>query len=426
MKRKIDLMIKKSIFRKSTSTNSFKYHNKFLSTHNYSESLINNNTDRKQNANILNYLNTPFILNKKSLISITGKDAKSYLQGLTTNNINKLTQDSNYLNTVFLNNKGKTLFDCNVILVNKVDDPNSNILSNEEILLEIDSDKESELISHLKAFKIRKKVNVNLVRDKEIYTYLSNSIFANNSNTSNKINDDDNINESIKFLSDKGISYYEKRTDPLYLKRFIINKASYNDNIKSNSIKLINNDSEYIESKKDNILNDLEEYHDIFLQSNGIYSSQYYSNNFPYLCNYDLFNSIDYKKGCYLGQELTQRTHFTGVIRRRMFPFYLSVKSGKNNIYSNTINTSSDVRNHFANIISNRNHCLDSDIIEKLKLEENIFSEKEEKIGKLIMFNEQYLYGIGIFTVDKLTESSRISFLGNDITVVNLIKKCAH
>jgi tRNA-modifying protein YgfZ len=33
-------------------------------------------------------------------------------------------------------------------------------------------------------------------------------------------------------------------------------------------------------------------------------------------------NGISYSKGCYLGQELTARTHFTGMTRKRIFPIY--------------------------------------------------------------------------------------------------------
>lgn len=46
----------------------------------------------------------------------------------------------------------------------------------------------------------------------------------------------------------------------------------------------------------------------------------------PLNCNYHLLNSISFNKGCYLGQELTQRTFFTGVIRKRILPFILSDK----------------------------------------------------------------------------------------------------
>lgn len=39
--------------------------------------------------------------------------------------------------------------------------------------------------------------------------------------------------------------------------------------------------------------------------------------------NIDLMSGIDFRKGCYVGQELTIRTHHTGVIRKRILPVML-------------------------------------------------------------------------------------------------------
>ncbi len=43
----------------------------------------------------------------------------------------------------------------------------------------------------------------------------------------------------------------------------------------------------------------------------------------PSECNLDLLHGINFAKGCYLGQELTARTQFKGVVRKRLFPFFL-------------------------------------------------------------------------------------------------------
>ncbi|KAJ1617892.1 hypothetical protein T492DRAFT_1096619 [Pavlovales sp. CCMP2436] len=40
----------------------------------------------------------------------------------------------------------------------------------------------------------------------------------------------------------------------------------------------------------------------------------------PAEANLDIHRAISFKKGCYLGQELTARTHFTGVVRKRILP----------------------------------------------------------------------------------------------------------
>jgi len=36
--------------------------------------------------------------------------------------------------------------------------------------------------------------------------------------------------------------------------------------------------------------------------------------------NLDLLNGVDFHKGCYVGQELTARTHFRGKVRYRLYP----------------------------------------------------------------------------------------------------------
>lgn len=40
----------------------------------------------------------------------------------------------------------------------------------------------------------------------------------------------------------------------------------------------------------------------------------------PFEGNFDLTNGIDFRKGCYLGQELITRTRHVGVVRKRLFP----------------------------------------------------------------------------------------------------------
>lgn len=43
----------------------------------------------------------------------------------------------------------------------------------------------------------------------------------------------------------------------------------------------------------------------------------------PLEANIDLMNGVDYRKGCYVGQELTARTHHKGVVRKRGMVFRL-------------------------------------------------------------------------------------------------------
>jgi folate-binding protein YgfZ len=48
----------------------------------------------------------------------------------------------------------------------------------------------------------------------------------------------------------------------------------------------------------------------------------------PLECNLTLLRGVAFDKGCYLGQELVARTHFRGLVRKRVLPFVLRDSSG--------------------------------------------------------------------------------------------------
>lgn len=55
-------------------------------------------------------------------------------------------------------------------------------------------------------------------------------------------------------------------------------------------------------------------------------SSHELGNQFPLNCHLHHLNGVSFDKGCYIGQELTQRTFHTGVLRRMALPFALCSK----------------------------------------------------------------------------------------------------
>ena len=52
-------------------------------------------------------------------------------------------------------------------------------------------------------------------------------------------------------------------------------------------------------------------------------SSSEMGGQFPLNMNLHLLEGVSFDKGCYIGQELTQRTFHTGVIRKVALPFAL-------------------------------------------------------------------------------------------------------
>ena len=69
------------------------------------------------------------------------------------------------------------------------------------------------------------------------------------------------------------------------------------------------------------ILTDTQQYN-ISRMINGLCEgSVELGNQFPLNMHLEALKGVSFEKGCYLGQELTQRTHFTGVIRKIALPF---------------------------------------------------------------------------------------------------------
>ena len=56
---------------------------------------------------------------------------------------------------------------------------------------------------------------------------------------------------------------------------------------------------------------------------NGLSEGPECSGKIPLEYNFDLLHSIDFNKGCYVGQELTARTKHQGLVRKRVVPFVL-------------------------------------------------------------------------------------------------------
>ena len=89
----------------------------------------------------------------QSFIEISGKDTKTFLQGLCTNDILKI-QSNISLPTLFLNTKGRIVADC--IIYNRTETPDS-------LLIEVHPKLQANLLNHLKLYKLRSKVALTLI-----------------------------------------------------------------------------------------------------------------------------------------------------------------------------------------------------------------------------------------------------------------------
>ena len=230
------------------------------------------------------------ILENRGLISIAGDDAKEYLQNIITNDINKVTK----INSIFaalLSPQGKYLFDFFVIK------------DDEGYLLDCDGNSVKELVVNLSKYKIKSKV--------EIKNLSSNYVVG--------VMNFDNFKIIQKELK-KEETTLEYRESPIFLDprdndlgaRIISPLEKLYLTIKKLNLKIVENNS-YI--KKAFLKG-------IPVEGLGNLKEQL----FGLEINFEKLNAIDFKKGCYVGQENTARMKLKNKIRRQL----MSIKTDKN------------------------------------------------------------------------------------------------
>ena len=113
------------------------------------------------------------LLKDRGLISISGKDAKSFLQNIVTNDVEKVS----FTNTIFsalFSPQGKYLFEFFLIQ------------SNEGFLLDCSNKFTSEIIDYLSKYKLRSKVEIKDLSSKYVVGIISLDKFAEIQSNKNK------------------------------------------------------------------------------------------------------------------------------------------------------------------------------------------------------------------------------------------------
>merc|ERR1719446_1207279 len=97
-------------------------------------------------------------------------------------------------------------------------------------------------------------------------------------------------------------------------------------------------------------------------------------------------NAVSFTKGCYIGQELTQRTYYTGVIRRIALPFAIITSNAEKAILN--VN---DFDPHGG---------IDRDFDGFSLKGEVILDDKGKKLGKVLA--SQFNVGVAMIDLNKL------------------------
>ena len=233
-------------------------------------------------------------LGHRALISLHGQDAPKFLQGLVTANIRPGSRSALY--AAFLNAQGKVLSDA-FIYPTLGSDWHKQANGDEQpgYLVEVDRQHGEALLGQLKKHKLRSKFKLTLLDESELQVWST-------------WREDDRWTPHKKGGAEDGQICVTDSRAPGMGQRLLLPASSSTNQDWDSTIEVPQS------------VYDARRYIKGVPEGQGEIPRE---ESLPMNCNMDIMGGIDFKKGCYVGQELTIRTHHTGVVRRRVLPVML-------------------------------------------------------------------------------------------------------
>ncbi|KAL9938442.1 hypothetical protein V8E36_003065 [Tilletia maclaganii] len=287
---------------------------------------------------------------QRSFIELEGRDTRKLLQGLMTNNVAALKIASrqperqearglslfNALHAGFLHPNGRLLADTLLYAVPNTSPSSPEGSDSDKVLIEVDSRVTEALLAYLRKFKLRSKVSLRVAAPDEWSVWQLWNADAGTALTRPAV---DTVfapaSEVVQALETLAASGAHVRVDPRA--PFLGCRVVVPGNVSVESqLNITPSESAYLVHR---LLQGIPEGQDDILNGSSL----------PLEVNMDLNAGIDFKKGCYVGQELTARTHHTGVVRKRIVPlvYYPLDQSPPNKL---TLDTSFPTLSHTWNI----------------------------------------------------------------------------
>lgn len=275
-------------------------------------------------------------LTGRSLLRVHGAQSAEFLQSLITNDIRHLESDgaaaaatatdSSAIFTMFLNKAGRVLYDA---LVYRLDaDANNNSFST--FLIECDRAIDDDLQKHLKIFRVRKKIDIDVVSDELDVWVAFNPAAVDDADAVRTLPAPTAANNHNTADADITVLVADPRVKQLGTR--IIAKAGIP--VLEHLRRRISTPHDVTETAPDADRHQLHRYR--LGVGEGTVELPV-AKCFPLESNADYMHGVSFHKGCYLGQEFTARTHHTGVVRKRLLPVRfaadgprLTLKSSRN------------------------------------------------------------------------------------------------
>jgi folate-binding protein YgfZ len=218
-------------------------------------------------------------------LKISGDDAGKFLQGQFSNDINLLEKDISQYSS-YSTNQGKVI----AILRILKDKDSYLILINKEI--------SDYFIQKLSMYILMSKVTIEMTNEYHIIGIcgqMSKELLSSyNAKNSSGIKEDDNyqiLNNNSEYFSSSTLIYKDEAKEINKIKKLLTK-----DQLEFN-------------------VNKLSDYYNRILRVTMETKEQY----IPQVLNLEKLNGINYKKGCYTGQEIVARTHYLGKIKKQIF-----------------------------------------------------------------------------------------------------------
>ena len=224
------------------------------------------------------------ILEDRGLISVEGVEAKDFLHNIVSNNVEKVNESNSVFSGIFTA-QGKYLYEF-FIIKNK-----------EEYLLDCDNDLKEELIKHLLKYKLRSKIEIKDLSSSYVVGVINEEKFKEIQTEVNSKEKTILYRESPCFLDSRSTTLGARILSNLEKLHLTIKKLSLKIIDKSNYLKLA---------------------HEYGIPIQGVKNLQ--NNLFGLESNFEELNGVDFKKGCYVGQENTARMKLKNKLRRKLLP----------------------------------------------------------------------------------------------------------
>jgi folate-binding protein YgfZ len=233
-------------------------------------------------------------LSHRRLISLSGPEAAKFLHGLITNNVDSTRLSPFY--SAFLDARGRVLWDIFVWVWPEL------VAKNEHwaCYIEVDAGELEALKKHLKRHKLRSKITIKDVPSEGSEGISPWAAWGGAHELVQEWSEIAGIEDPrapgmYRYLANADRDTIAKGLQPVELQNYHVQR--------------------YLQGIPEGP-------HDIPRET-----------ALPMEANLDLYGGIDFKKGCYVGQELTIRTKHTGVVRKRILPVHFR-SGGENNIGS--------------------------------------------------------------------------------------------